>query len=401
MRHAIRRRTPRVKKWAMRSPGQSSCRSTFSLLALYGLTARYTAIVRKRCLITRRCDRDGRAASMRPAEHVAVRSTEGRGTQDMRLLVTGGAGFIGANLTRAALADPSFTDVRVIDDLSTGALSSLEGLGVETVEGSILDDSALDEAMSGRDAVVHLAALPSVPRSILEPVASHHANATGTLCVLEAARRHGLRHVVVASSSSVYGANPALPKNELAWTRPLSPYAVSKLATEAYALAHQFSYGLPTLAFRFFNVYGPGQRHDHEYAAVVPRFVHAALRGEPIVFYGDGRQSRDFTYVDTVCAVLLDAVRRSVHHSQPVNLAFGTRTDLHAVAAELERILGHPIERHCAPPRAGDVRHSGADSRLLQELFPDVTAVPLTDGLRTTVEWFQTHVVTPEGLRAR
>jgi UDP-glucose 4-epimerase len=312
----------------------------------------------------------------------------------MRLLVTGGAGFIGANLTRAALVDPSFTDVRVIDDLSTGALSSLEGLDVETVEASILDDSALDKAMSGCDGVVHLAALPSVPRSILEPVASHHANATGTLCVLEAARRHGLRHVVVASSSSVYGANPALPKNELAWTRPLSPYAVSKLATEAYALAHQFSYGLPTLAFRFFNVYGPGQRHDHPYAAVIPRFAHAALHSDPVVFYGDGTQSRDFTYVKTVCDVLLDAVRRSVHHPAPVNLAFGRRTDLHTVVAELELIIGRPIERQYAPPRTGDVLHSEADNSLLRELFPGVIATPLAEGLRATVEWLEAQGTT-------
>jgi UDP-glucose 4-epimerase len=311
----------------------------------------------------------------------------------VRILITGGAGFIGSNLARAALADPSVVDVKVIDDLSTGSLSNLDGLGIEVIEGSVTDDHVLDKAMSGRDAVVHLAALPSVPRSIQNPLASHHANATGTLRVLEAARRHDVRHVVVASSSSVYGSNPALPKAELGWTRPLSPYAASKLAAEAYALAYQSSYDLPTLAFRFFNVFGPAQRHDHAYAAVIPRFVHAALSGDDVVFYGDGHQSRDFTCVDTVCWVLLDALRRSVSHPQPVNLAFGTRTDLHTVVAELEQILGRAIKRRYEAPRPADVRHSEADSRLLRELFPDVVPTSRIDGLRATVAWFETHVM--------
>jgi UDP-glucose 4-epimerase len=311
----------------------------------------------------------------------------------MRILITGGAGFIGSNLARAALADQAFADIRIVDDLSTGTMSNLNGLEIEVVEGSITDDKTLDIAMSGRDAVVHLAALPSVPRSLLDPAASHYANATGTLCVLEAARRHGLRHVVVASSSSVYGANPVLPKSELSWTRPLSPYAASKLAAEAYALAYQSAYALPTLAFRFFNVYGPAQRHDHPYAAAIPRFVYAALRGEQVTLHGDGRQSRDFTYVDTVCSVLLDALRRSVSHPEPVNLAFGTRAELRTVVAELEQILGRPIERSQAPPRAGDIQHSVADNRLLRKLFPSATPISRLDGLRATVEWFEAHVM--------
>ncbi|MET7375528.1 NAD-dependent epimerase/dehydratase family protein [Micromonospora arida] len=311
----------------------------------------------------------------------------------MRLLITGGAGFIGSNLARAAILRRAVTDIRILDDLATGRMSNLDGLDVDTIPGSMLDDEALDRAMAGRDAVVHLAALPSVPRSLRDPIASHHANATGTLRVLEAARRHEVSHVVVASSSSVYGANPVLPKTELAWTRPLSPYAVSKLATEAYALAYQTSFGLPTLAFRFFNVYGPGQRHDHGYAAVIPRFVYAALRDEPIELHGDGRQSRDFTYVETVCAVLLDAVERSVSHPQPVNLAFGARAELHTVVSELEQIIGRPISRRHVAPRPGDVRHSDADNRVLRSLFPDVVPTHRVDGLRATVEWFEAHVL--------
>ncbi|MCW3814984.1 NAD-dependent epimerase/dehydratase family protein [Micromonospora sp. DR5-3] len=310
----------------------------------------------------------------------------------MRLLITGGAGFIGANLVRIAAADPTVTDIRVLDDLSTGSRANLAGLDVELREASILDETRLSRAMTGRDVVVHLAAMSSVPGSIQEPVAAHSANATGTLCVLEAARREGVRHVVLASSSSVYGANPELPKSELTWTSALSPYAAGKLATEAYASAYQACYGLPTLAFRFFNVYGPGQRHDHTYAAVIPRFVHAALRNEPVVVYGDGQQTRDFTYVDTVCEVILDAVRRHVHHPLPVNLAYGTRTDLHAVLAELELILGRPVARRYAPARVGDILHSEADNKLLRQLFPQVEAVPLGDGLAATVAWHEAQL---------
>ncbi|MGK5739551.1 NAD-dependent epimerase/dehydratase family protein [Micromonospora sp. URMC 103] len=305
----------------------------------------------------------------------------------MRVLITGGAGFIGSNLVHAALADPAIKEVAVIDDLSTGVRGNLDGTDVEFVGGSVLDSQALDAAMAGREAVVHLAALPSVPRSLRDPVASHHANASGTLAVLEAARRHGVGHVVVASSSSVYGMNPALPKEELTWTRPMSPYAASKLAGESYALAYQTAFQLPTLAFRFFNVFGPRQRHDHAYAAVIPRFVHAALRDEPVLLHGDGTQSRDFTYVETVCAVILDAVRRGVHHPHAVNLAFGTRASLLEVLAELEEVLGRPVAREYGPPRPGDVPHSMADNRVLRDLFPDVTPVARRDGLRATVEW--------------
>jgi UDP-glucose 4-epimerase len=310
----------------------------------------------------------------------------------VRLLVTGGAGFIGSNLVRRALEDPDIDSVAVIDDLATGLREAVDGLDVHFVEGTILDPAALDRATAGADAVVHLAALGSVPRSVHDPVSSHHANATGTLQVLEAARRHSVGHVVVASSSSVYGANPALPKHEREWTRPLSPYATSKLAAEAYTLAYGTTYGLSTLAFRFFNVYGPRQRHDHVYAAAVPRFLHAALSGEPLQVFGDGLQSRDFTYVGTVCDVLLDAVHRKVTHPEPVNLAFGTPVDLLEVIRGIEDILGRTVRIEHGEPRVGDVRHSQADFRTLQELFPGVSPVPFPDGLKATVEWFLEHV---------
>ena len=307
----------------------------------------------------------------------------------MRVVVTGGAGFIGSNLCRHLLAAPTVSSVVVLDDLSTGNRANLDGLDVTFVLGSITDNAALDEAFAGAGAVVHLAALGSVPRSVADPMATHHANATGTAMVLEAARRHGNLHVVVASSSSVYGANPTLPKHEGLATRPLSPYAASKLATESYTLAWGRSYGLPVLAFRFFNVFGPHQPAGHVYAAVIPVFVDAALRGQPLPVHGDGTQSRDFTYVDTLCAVVTDAIVRRVTSDEPVNLAQGGRVSLLEVIAEIERLIGHPVERVHSDVRVGDVPHSQADSTRLMELFADVQPTAFTEGLAATVEWMR------------
>jgi UDP-glucose 4-epimerase len=303
------------------------------------------------------------------------------------IVVTGGAGFLGANLSRRLRAQGD--DVVVVDDLSTGDLDNLRDLDVKFVEGTILDPETLDTAMRDASAVVHLAARPSVPRSITDPVASHLANATGTVEVLEAARRAGNIHVLVASSSSVYGANPTLPKREDLATMPISPYAASKLATESYALAYQHSFGLPALAFRFFNVFGPLQAAGHAYAAVVPAFVSAALEGRALTVHGDGKQSRDFTYVDTVTEVIADAIARGVTSPTPVNLAFGTRTDLLTLIAELETILDMTVEVEHTETRAGDVKHSQADSTRLQELFPDVVPTALPEALRATVDWFR------------
>jgi UDP-glucose 4-epimerase len=306
----------------------------------------------------------------------------------MRVVVTGGAGFIGANLCRHLLR-AGVGPVTVLDDLSSGRRDNLDGVDVELVEGSILDPATVDGCLAGAGAVVHLAARPSVPRSVSDPGSSHRVNATGTFEVLEAARRAGGPHVVVASSSSVYGANPVLPKHEELATRPMSPYAAAKLASESYALAWQASYGLPVLAFRFFNVFGPLQAADHAYAAVVPAFLSAAIDGRPLPVHGDGSQSRDFTFVDSVCAVLVDAVQRRVAHPGPVNLAFGARTDLRTVIGLLEELLGHPLEVEHLPSRVGDVPHSQADGSLLRSLFPDVEPVPLGDGLARTLDWFR------------
>ena len=307
----------------------------------------------------------------------------------MRVVVTGGAGFIGGNLCRRLLGQPGITDVVVIDDLATGNRDNIAHLPVRFVEGSITELAALDTAFDGADAVVHLAALGSVPRSVADPMASHHANATGTIMVLEAARRHGNLHTIVASSSSVYGSNPILPKTEDLACRPMSPYAATKLLTEGYALAYGASYGLPVLAFRFFNVFGPLQPAGHAYAAVVPSFVDAALRGAPLTVHGDGTQSRDFTFVGTLTAVVADALVRQVSSADPVNLAFGSRITLLDVIEELEAILGRRLDREHTANRVGDVPHSQADNARLRGLFPEIEPIQFDAGLRATVEWMR------------
>ena len=308
----------------------------------------------------------------------------------MRVVVTGGAGFIGANLCRTLVDRPEIGEVIALDDLSTGSRRNLADVaGVELVEGSILDIGLLDRVVGRADAVVHLAARPSVQRSLDDPMASHLTNATGTMEVLEAARRNGGPQVVTASSSSVYGANPTLPKREDMATLPVSPYAAGKLAAEAATLAYGRSFGLPVLAFRFFNVFGPLQAAGHAYAAVVPAFVSAALDGLPIPVHGDGRQTRDFTYVGSVTTVLAEAVVHGVTDPGPVNLAFGSRVSLLELIAELESILGRPLERRHTSRRAGDVQDSQADTARLRHLFPDAVPCGLGEGLRATVTWFR------------
>lgn len=310
----------------------------------------------------------------------------------MNIVITGGAGFIGSNLVRTLANDPAIKQIRVIDNLSTGSKQNLADLDVDLFEGDIQDAALLDQAFHGAEAVVHLAALPSVPRSVNDPLASHHANATGTLQVLEAARRAGNLHVIAASSSSVYGSNPCLPKHEGLATAPMSPYAVTKLATEAYLGAYHHSYGLPVLPFRFFNVYGPGQRADHAYAAVIPKWISAMLAGQPVTVHGDGTQTRDFTYVGTVCRVLTDALLRRVVEPRPVNLAFGTRISLMDLIPVIETATGRTVQRKHSSNRVGDVPHSQADSSRLRALFPAVKPVTLREGVATTVDWFHLSV---------
>jgi UDP-glucose 4-epimerase len=307
----------------------------------------------------------------------------------VRVIVTGGAGFIGANLVQALLDAGVGDEVVVVDDFSTGTRSNLvDDPRVEVHELSVLELEQLRRVCVGATTIVHLGAVPSVPRSIEDPLRSHHANATGTVHVLEAARDAGA-HVIVASSSSVYGADPTLPKNESVASRPLSPYAASKLATEGYAIAYHHAFDIAVLPFRFFNVYGPLQAAGHAYAAVIPQFLDAAFADDELQIHGDGQQTRDFTFVGSVTAVLVDAVRRRVTSPDPVNLAFGTRTSLLELVAVLEQVLGRALPRQYVEPRPGDVRDSQADNAALRGLFPSLQPVPLAEGLRLTAEWFE------------
>ncbi|MGH3704628.1 MAG: NAD-dependent epimerase/dehydratase family protein [Agromyces sp.] len=306
----------------------------------------------------------------------------------MRVLITGGAGFIGTNLT-LRLLDAGDVDVRVLDNLATGLRSNVQA-AVEFIEGDLRDADTVLQAADGCDAIVHLGALPSVPRSIDDPRSTNAVNIDGTLNVLEAARAQEVPQVISASSSSVYGSNPAIPKVETLATIPLSPYAVSKLATEAYTNAYQTSYGMNAIAFRFFNVFGPLQRADHAYAAVIPRFLDAMLNGKPLTVYGDGTQSRDFTSVHAVTDVLEKVIRRTVTSPTPVNLAFGSRTSLNEVIDILRSIHDAPIEVDYVAPRPGDVPHSQASSDRLLSLVPDAERPTLRQAITEAYDWYST-----------
>ena len=304
----------------------------------------------------------------------------------MRVVVTGGAGFIGGNLSRLLVERGH--EVVVVDDLSTGSRANLDGVPVELVDRSILDRDALAAAVAGAGSVVHLAAKASVMASIDDPATTYAVNVTGTLEVLEAARRAGVGHVVVASSAAVYGTHPPVPSAETLPPAPPHPYGASKLATEAMALAHGHAYGMGVLALRFFNVFGPLQPVGHVYAAAVPAFVDAAVHERPIPIFGDGLQTRDFVDVDHVADVLATAVERGITHDGPVNLAGGEERTLLELVAELERVVGRSLAVEHLPPRPADPRRSRADVSVLRSLLPDVVPSALDVALGRTVAWF-------------
>lgn len=305
----------------------------------------------------------------------------------MRILVTGGAGFIGTNLTTHLAQQPEVQEVVVFDDLSTGVRRPELDCATVTI-GDLRDEEAVMRASIGIDRIIHLGALGSVPRSIADPSTTNDVNIRGTLNVLEAARINNVGHVIVASSSSVYGANRTIPKIETMATLPMSPYAVSKLATEAYAIAYQTSFGLPTLAFRFFNVFGPYQRADHDYAAVIPKFLDAIKNHQAAVIHGDGTQSRDFTSVYSVVDALTKASLGTISHPTPVNLAFGSRYTLLDVLGELDEIHGHKIDRVFIEPRIGDVPHSQASADLLHSLLPGIIRPTISESLIDVYNWY-------------
>jgi nucleoside-diphosphate-sugar epimerase len=301
-------------------------------------------------------------------------------------LVTGAAGFIGSNIVEELLSRGE--SVRALDNLATGRRSNLEPFlkSLEFVQGSITDDTLLASAMRGVDYVLHQAALPSVPRSVEDPLSAHEANATGTLKVLLAARDAGVKRVVYASSSSVYGESPTLPKREDMPTEPLSPYAVNKLTGEDYCKVFARIYSLPTVALRYFNVFGPRQDPKSQYAAAIPGIASRMLRGERPILYGDGEQTRDFTYVQNVVSANLLACQREEAVGLAMNVATGERISLLELVSILNEVLGSDIEPEFAPPRAGDVKHSLADISLAERRLGYRVEVGFKEGLARTVE---------------
>ncbi len=303
-----------------------------------------------------------------------------------RALVTGGAGFIGSHLVDGLLA--AGWDVRVLDDFSSGREANLAGARgrIELLRGDLADSETAARAVAGVEVVFHEGAIPSVPRSVEQPVETNRANVTGTLTVLEAARQAGVRRLVYAASSSAYGDTEVLPKVETMPATPRSPYALQKYAGEVYCGLYHELYGLETVALRYFNIFGPRQDPKSEYAAVVPRFATACLRGEPATIHGDGEQSRDFTFVADAVAANLAAADAPKASGHVMNVAGGKRITLNELLAALQKITGTSVAAVHGPPRAGDVRHSLADLGRARELLGWEPAVSLEDGLRRTVE---------------
>ena len=308
-----------------------------------------------------------------------------------RYLITGGAGFIGSNLAHALVARGE--PVRILDDFSAGRPSNLAGIAdrIEIVRGDLRDAEAVARAVRGVEIVLHQAALNSVPRSIKEPGPTNAVNVGGTLCLLEAARQAGVRRVVYASSSSVYGESPALPKTEDLPLLPKAPYGVSKLAAELYCRVFTQVYGLETVSLRYFNVFGPRQLPDSEYAAVIPRFLRRMVAGQRPVIYGDGEQSRDFTPVANVVAANLRAAETSQGIGGAFNVACGQASTLNQLVAWLNAELGTDLPPLYEPPRPADIRHSYASIRLAEGLLGYRPHVSVREGLSETVAWFTRH----------
>ena len=305
------------------------------------------------------------------------------------VLVTGGAGFIGSHLVAALVARGD--RVRVLDDFSTGRIENLAGLldRIELIRGTLLDPAVVVTAMRGAECVFHEAALASVPASVENPLVSHAACATGTLIVLDAARRLRVRRVVFAASSAAYGNQPAPVKRETDLPEALSPYAAAKLACEYYCAAFYHTYGLETVALRYFNVFGPRQDPAGPYAAVIPIFIQRMLAGQPPRILGDGLQTRDFCYVGNVVDANLRAADAPNAAGRTINVGSGAAIDLRTLVTHLNAALGTRLEPEFAPPRAGDVRDSRADITLARELLGYEPAIDLRAGIEQTVEFFR------------
>lgn len=305
-----------------------------------------------------------------------------------KCLITGGCGFIGSHIADALVARGD--DVAILDDLSTGHISNIDQSKdrIKLIRGTILDAEAVRKAMQGVEVVFHEAALASVPRSVADPLATHHACATGTINVLDQARRAGVRRLVYAASSSAYGNSSWAPARESDQTQPLSPYAAAKLAGEQYCQSFYQSYGLETVCLRYFNVFGPRQDPDGPYAAVIPAFILKMQSGQQPVIFGDGKQSRDFTYIANVVAGNLAAASAKGVAGKVYNVATGRSYSLLDLVAGLNRILERDIEPDFQPARVGDVRDSLADISQAQSDLGYVPVVDFQEGLRRTVEFY-------------
>jgi nucleoside-diphosphate-sugar epimerase len=303
-------------------------------------------------------------------------------------LVTGGAGFVGSYLVRFLLERGE--RVRVLDNLSTGKrenLSEVEG-SIELVVGDLCSESDVARACEGVDFVLHEGAIPSVPRSVAEPMESHASNATGTLQLLRAAQAARVKRLVYASSSSVYGANPELPKVETMRTEPLSPYAVAKLTAEHYAVVFHRLYGLPTVSLRYFNVFGPRQDPSSPYSGVVSRFIEAITAGEAPTIHGDGEQTRDFTYVENVARANFAACHRAEAAGGVYNIGCSSRISVNDLWRTMANLAGSDLEPRHEPPRAGDVPHSLADISSARRALGYEPAVDFREGLRRTLDFY-------------
>jgi nucleoside-diphosphate-sugar epimerase len=303
----------------------------------------------------------------------------------MKTLVTGGAGFIGSNLVRALVERGD--DVRVLDNFSTGNRANLEGLDVEVVEGELRSYERVHAAVRGAEVVYHLGALGSVPRSVQDPLTSSAVNIEGTLNVLLAARDEGVRRVIFSSSTSVYGSSRELPTPESTPLDPISPYGVAKLAAERYCISFGRVYdSFETVVLRYFNVFGPRQSPYSQYAAAIPLFIAAIDQGEPVTIYGDGEQSRDFTYVGNVVDATLRAAAAPDASGRTFNVAAGSPASVNHLAETIGVILAKPVEKRYEPPRPGDIRHSWADISSARELLGYEPRIDLAAGLELTAE---------------
>ncbi len=313
----------------------------------------------------------------------------------MKILVTGGAGFIGSNLVRFFLKQNQ--QVTVLDNFSTGKRENLTEVinDIKLIEGDLCDQESVLKAMRGVEAVSHQGALGSVPRSVADPINSHQANVNGTLNLLEAMRETGVKRIVFAASSSAYGKQSETPKREDMPPRPISPYAASKVAAEAYMQAYCAAYGLEPVSLRYFNVFGPRQDPDSPYAAVIPSFVSAILQGRQPKVYGDGEQSRDFCHIENVCQANWLALHTASENcdGSPINIACGESTSLNQILRQLQELLGKPIKPIYTDPRPGDIKHTLADLQKAHEKIGYQPRIFFAEGLNQAIDWYRNNLV--------